>query len=781
MEEETETNGDEGQRCAEEAFVSSNVGDGVTPDVEDGAEVEAKETLMTMQNIRNMSLEPSNMSCRSNSSSVKELTDKQRLCNLLTTCGMGSLLRGWRRELDPDGSFDIPFVEFMKSAARIGFIFEGDWRDIFGVDEDLDTLAITELSPKLGELLESFRKWCKTSFGSAQQMFDTLTEGDTDGQLDLEEFIFRVCARGFVADEEGIRELFECCDADGEGRISRDEIVFIEADHKKRELEQYKIDNRAKEQHQSFFTWFYHQEKAWGLMPTHRLAMRPWTAGELEQLPSLLREKRMERRRRTAQRGLQARTQFLEHLRHVYGNEVRAWRRALDPKNHFSVNQVTLNRYLRRVDFKCDSSLLWKALDMAGEGSFVIENIAVHLADLLASFRRWAQESFGCCARLWDSKPAKAARSKPRQQGKVRWPSDRWPSDKKMLCAAFTEALLALDCPHVPDRKTAQILTSSLDLHGCGLVTKEDLEWLDCWNPQEWLSAEPEPESWEQLKALMMRRYGHMLRVWRGLLDTDNSNIVSWKEFQAACKKIRFQGNIGGAWRALDTALLGRISLKQVDPESAEVLTSFKDWTESNFGSVLLAFAAFDRDGGGSLTYSELRNACNKYKWQGHVRTLFDSLDVAEKHTPGKRSISIKEIAFLDTWDSDPDALENVSPKVAELPPPLSTRREEERSWQNASMRSTMSRSSSDPSFGRSARSSPKKRLEVIRPGTLPDVMSPPQFRSSDTFEGGRTFPLKASSLGEASFCKSYGFAREDTRPRRGNAESLPPISPSRR
>lgn len=277
----------------------------------------------------------------------------------------------------------------------------------------------------------------------------------------------------------------------------------------------------------------------------------------------------------------------------------------------------------------------------------------------------------------------------------------------------------------------------------------------------------------------MLRRYGHMLRVWRSLLDTDNSNIVSWAEFQAACKKLKFQGNIGGAWRALDTALLGRISLKQVDPESAEVLTSFKDWTESNFGSVLLAFAAFDKDGGGTLTYSELRNACNKYKWQGQVRLLFDSLDVEKQHTGGKRSISIKEIAFLDSWDVDPDTLDDVPPEVAELPPPLTARRYETDSLQEESMRSAMWRSSSDPSLGRSARCLPKRRVAQRGSGTLPGISRSTCARTSETCNGVRPFPQKVSYLSEASFCKSYGIARDERRPRRGNSESLPPLPAS--
>lgn len=238
----------------------------------------------------------------------------------------------------------------------------------------------------------------------------------------------------------------------------------------------------------------------------------------------------------------------------------------------------------------------------------------------------------------------------------------------------------------------------------------------------------------------------------------------------------------------LDTALLGRISLKQVCPESAEVLTSFKDWTESLFGSVLLAFSAFDTDGGGTLTYSELRNACNKYKWQGQVRLLFDSLDVEKQHAPGKRSISVKEIAFLDTWELDPDGIADVPPKLAELPPPLTARRYETDSWQEESIRSTMWRSSSDPSLRRSARCMPKSRAaqgayrdhcpgHAMAGGLLPDVSRSACARMSETFTGAVECSQKTNYLSEASFCKSYGVSRDARRPHRGKSESLPPLA----
>merc|ERR1719223_2053398 len=135
-------------------------------------------------------------------------------------------------------------------------------------------------------------------------------------------------------------------------------------------------------------------------------------------------------------------------------------------------------------------------------------------------------------------------------------------------------------------------------------------------------------ESWTELRSLMLQEYSHPLKAWRMLMDTDNSNQVSWKEFKAACDQMQWRGNMGGAWRALDTDLSGTISMQEFDPSSAELLQSFKEWAEDNFGSVVLAFQAFDDDGNGLLSHKELKLACQKMRWHGDTRLLFDCLDL---------------------------------------------------------------------------------------------------------------------------------------------------------
>ena len=37
---------------------------------------------------------------------------------------------------------------------------------------------------------------------------------------------------------------------------------------------------------------------------------------------------------------------------------------------------------------------------------------------------------------------------------------------------------------------------------------------------------------------------------------------MNWSEFQSACQKLRYHGDIAGAWRAFDTDLSGYLTLK---------------------------------------------------------------------------------------------------------------------------------------------------------------------------------------------------------------------------
>jgi len=155
------------------------------------------------------------------------------------------------------------------------------------------------------------------------------------------------------------------------------------------------------------------------------------------------------------------------------------------------------------------------------------------------------------------------------------------------------------------------------------------------------------------LQACMHEQCSHPLVAWRGIMDMDNDNLVSWVEFKNACRKVGFQGSVGAAWRMLDRDVSGTITLHEWDPKGAELLASFRSWAEAHFGSVELAFKAFDKEGSGSVTLADLKQACRKLKWDGDVKALFQCLNAKGNVTgdEGKaRHLVLKDVDFLDRW-----------------------------------------------------------------------------------------------------------------------------------
>jgi Ca2+-binding EF-hand superfamily protein len=575
---------------------------------------------------------------------LRSPTDRERLVAMLVKRGGGSFLRGWRRELDPDGSFDVNFIDFCSTAQRIGFT--GDTRQLFGTDSVPKYLGLEELDPRRGNLMKSFRGWVRETFGGPVEMYSAF---DVAGRTRLTYDMFvQACRRlGFVAEEEDFYELFCCCDVSGNGTVSQEEVIFLENDKSLRELAMFKAKKSQKEKHLKLMCWAFREDGLRALSPTHRLAQRPWLAENFDHLPMLVHHRRVEWIRETNRRCLEARIAFVRHLRDTYHNEVRGWRLGLDPKGTFELSAKDIRTYCRKHDLKLDCSDLWKSLDKDCDGFFRLEELCVGAADVLASFQHWAASEFGSTAAIWDRPEMVEARTKPQKDG-------AWASEKKVLHSTFTEVLKALEWPAFNDPGARLLLLTSLDLYGCSFISCSDLEWLDTWHMPEWLCTEPDSSAWQDLRASIMHYYKHPLKAWRLLLDTDNSNNVSWIEFKEACDRIRFKGNVGGAWRALNERLASPISMKEYDAPSAELLNSFKDWAETNFGSVKLAFKAIDLNNTGKISYQELKRACQNLKWQGEVRLLFDCLDLDGKLEGGKRFISMKEVQFLDEWEGDP-------------------------------------------------------------------------------------------------------------------------------
>eukprot|EP00930_Biecheleria_cincta_P050523 TRINITY_DN3569_c0_g1_i7.p1 TRINITY_DN3569_c0_g1~~TRINITY_DN3569_c0_g1_i7.p1 ORF type:complete len:348 (+),score=64.90 TRINITY_DN3569_c0_g1_i7:97-1044(+) len=206
-----------------------------------------------------------------------------------------------------------------------------------------------------------------------------------------------------------------------------------------------------------------------------------------------------------------------------------------------------------------------------------------------------------------------------------------------------------------------------LDRSGLGMLTIQNLSFLETWRMPTYLYHQPEPARWKAVQDKLMEVNRNALKAWRKL-DKDGSMRLSYEEFRDIAANMaskvasspsngsgafpRTEAEVAAAWRAIDKECVGYIQLRDWDLESHRNLSEFKSWCDRNHGGVVAAFRFLD--GGGmeknsnaKLSEHELRN-CTKGPdpCTADIEFLFDGLDVH-----GHWALSENDVQFLDQWD----------------------------------------------------------------------------------------------------------------------------------
>ena len=103
-------------------------------------------------------------------------------------------------------------------------------------------------------------------------------------------------------------------------------------------------------------------------------------------------------------------------------------------------------------------------------------------------------------------------------------------------------------------------------------------------------------------------------------------------------------------------------TLAEIDPESHDVLVTFKVWAEENFGTVREAFKQL-AGADAQVTYSEFRKAAKEYEIdldEAQQKTLFRALDMDDE-----KSIGLEEVKFLENWDMESEPEEEAAEGAA--------------------------------------------------------------------------------------------------------------------
>lgn len=520
-----------------------------------------------------------------------------------------SFLKAWFNHFDQDQNRRISRREFHHGMVRLGYPahYADSLDNLYNgcLQPDDEELTFEDIDSTEARLWDSFRKWCGEHFSGARDMVRQLKQvyqqisgivpmknrgtavAAQDEFISEDEFVKGVAALGWSSELIGMESVWP----------NYEQIIFEALDHEKQ----------------------------------HLLAQRQLKFVELE----ARRHKQKEQAKRKAQRmaehkahGLQAMQvaliDFKAVLKKSCGPLFRSWRRLLDPDGSMTVQRADLFKVAQKLNWKGDVRALWKMLDHDGSGSSTLEELDPLSAQLMARFKKWAEDRFGLkpCTNLFRCLDKHNAR--------------------KVKYAQFVQ-----ECQARGFNKKLKTLAVWLDWEDKKFLVEDDFSFLDNWRTPAWLIAEPNPAAAKDFKAHLLHKYGHYLRAWRGCLDKDNSNCCNWHEFQEACRHLRWNGDVAGAWLAFDEDLSRHITLKEIDEEANRVLAQFKAWADEEFGGVRSAFKVLDNDGSGELDFKEFREACRTWGYPGDCKYLFDALDQGS----ASAKLQYKEISFLDDWD----------------------------------------------------------------------------------------------------------------------------------
>mmetsp|Transcript_32897 Transcript_32897/g.71787 ORF Transcript_32897/g.71787 Transcript_32897/m.71787 type:complete len:684 (-) Transcript_32897:87-2138(-) len=518
----------------------------------------------------------------------------------------GSALKAWLTHFDHNNDQKISLNEFVRGMRRVGY--QGDITQVFKV-LDIDNsgeLSLEEIDASSAILWRRFVAWCVAHFeGIHAMIWQISSAAQTKRGQSLTSSQVRATSEQLSMAEfcEGLVHM------GWDGLM--EEVLFRSLDR----------DNE-------------------GVITAMHLK---WLEIEIR------RQQRKEQAKRKALQENQRRVHdwkvahvlmmdFRSFLKRKYGHFLRAWRCALSPDGLMTLHKNDLFKAVSNIGWLGDVRLLWTAFDKDDSGYISLEELDPRGAEILAHFRLFVEEKFGSASIAFRA-------------------LDKF-NIKKLRQPEFVGGLKGHGFQH-PAKK----LFFGLDTHGNKAIVEEDILFLDRWRPPAFLTARPNQEAADEVKQLLLKNYKNYVKAWRHVLDTDSSNRVNWAEFEEACRKVNFKGDVPGAWRALDDDLSGFITLSEIDPVSSDTLMNFRRWADAEFGSVKSAFGVFDTDGSNEVTYREFRRACRIYGFEGNAQTLFYALDIERNG-----ALSLEEVMFLDEWELEDDLSESATVELPSLP-----------------------------------------------------------------------------------------------------------------
>ncbi|CAK0794051.1 unnamed protein product [Prorocentrum cordatum] len=561
----------------------------------------------------------------------------------------GNPLKGWLQFFDKNGDSKVDRLEFEQSLEKMGY--DGSAAELF--DElDLDesgSLSISEVDIWSSQTWSAFKRWCVHAFRSKDEFVSKLCKDyEPSGSAAKGEPLERrgdcasvtrqhtreesspLTSSGKMGRAKSLLERSRTTGSDmasglttprkGRTAIGRSFTVGHSTESEVTGfIQQQFVENASRMGwygglEMMLFTWL--DIRGVGLVKSEDVSV--WFDAEhaFQQRRMAFRKKRTQQLaqalgNRTGEQAQHALKAFKVFLRSKWRCLFHAWRSKLDRDGSMTVARKEVWRTCSELGWHGDVSALWHSLDCDDSGSCTLDEFTLAEARPLAVFKRAAEERYGSVVKQFRAL-LKAA--------KVKGPGGRL--DKVAWCAASHQLGCKYDAPLVFDL---------VDWEEAGSLCLRDLRFMDVWVPEVWLAEQPDSEAAEDFKrALLQHHGGSVVRAWRVGLDRDGTGLATYKEFKLAAQKIGFEGNVPGAFLALDSDFSGCIGLDELNPDAANELRRFRHWAHQMFGCVVMAFEVLDEDRSDSVSRKEFRRVMKSHCYKGDLEHLFNTLDSNE-------------------------------------------------------------------------------------------------------------------------------------------------------
>lgn len=317
---------------------------------------------------------------------------------------------------------------------------------------------------------------------------------------------------------------------------------------------------------------------------------------------------------------------FKSFLLKDYGNVFKAWRILMDPHGTMRASKRKFFNACAHLGWDMDVEGLWQALDIEDTGKIQFEVLSCVEARVLLQFRKWMKSQFGFVKNLMRA-------------------FNSYIGGMSTKAGVLTRKQFVQSCAISGYELDAGGVFDLLCYDGDERITIQNVVFLDHWTSHgEWLLAEPNEEAAQTFKELLRKKFKHFVHAWKVCLDPIGIGKVSWAQFKQGAQRIRFNGDLPGCWAYMDQDGSGAITLREIDPESADLMVGFRCWAHDCFGSVATAFDFLDKDGSGSLSLREF--AMGFRGFPGNVLQLYLSLGSGVEVT----GVTLNDVAFLDEW-----------------------------------------------------------------------------------------------------------------------------------